>query len=236
MCFIPARGGSKRIPRKNLLPLAGKSLLRRTIDAASESDIFDQIIVSSDDSEVENEIKLLDQICFHRREPELANDLARVPEVVHHFISSLPEDNRAEEIVVLLPPCTFRKSKHIQEAYSLFKEVNPSGFLVSVTRYDFPPQFAVRWSDLDKRTALELLHPDVYARTTRSQSVEQLLHPNGAIYIFSVSAFLQSKSFFSHPLVGYEMSPEDSFDIDWPHQLHVAEAILKSHQQKKVNK
>ena len=228
LCFIPARGGSKRIPRKNLLPLGGKSLLRRSIDTAIQAEIFDKIIVSSDDPEVKEEVARIERVCFHNREAKLANDLARVPEVVHQFLSSTPKEERPREIVVLLPPCPFRTAIHLKEAYELFKKKNSTGFLVSVTRYDFPPQFALRWSNDQDPTALKLLHPEVYNETTRSQSVEQLLHPNGAIYICSVPAFLQSKSFFTTPLIGYEMSPEDSFDIDWPHQLEIAKALLTS--------
>ena len=61
LCFIPARGGSKRIPRKNLLPLGGKSLLRRSIDTAIQAEIFDKIIVSSDDPEVKEEVARLNK-------------------------------------------------------------------------------------------------------------------------------------------------------------------------------
>ena len=232
LCFIPARGGSKRIPHKNLLPIAGKSLLRRTIDTAIQADIFDKIVVSSDDPKVKEEVLRLGQVSFHDRDPKLANDLARVPEVVHQFLSSVPDEARAEEIIVLLPPCPFRTATHLKEAYELFKRKNPSGFLVSVTRYDFPPQFALRWADDQEKTSLKLLQPEVYKETTRSQSVEQLLHPNGAIYISSVPAFLQSKSFFTNPLIGYEMPPEDSFDIDWPHQLEIAKALLTTRNEK----
>ncbi|MEO0445091.1 MAG: acylneuraminate cytidylyltransferase family protein [Verrucomicrobiota bacterium] len=233
LCFIPARGGSKRVPGKNLLPLGGRSLLRRAVDSAVGAGVFDRVVVSSDDPDVEEAVASWNEVEYHRRNPELANDHARVPEVVHHYLQELPERERPETIGVVLPPCPFRTLSHVREAYERFQKENPAGFLVSVTRYDFPPQFAVRWEEKGAEAVhgLQLVHPEVYAMTTRSQSVEPLWHPNGALYLCGVEAFLQTASFFSHPLIGYEMSAEDSFDIDWPHQFSMAEAMIAAGRQ-----
>jgi CMP-N-acetylneuraminic acid synthetase len=154
----------------------------------------------------------------------LANDTARVPEVVHRYLLDLDPTARPEVIAVVLPPCPFRTARHIEEAYALFERENPQGFLVSISPYDFPPQFAVRFQAQVPR--LDLVQPEVYATTTRSQSVERLLHPNGAIYLCAVEPFLRTQSFFSEPLIGYEMSPEDSLDVDWPHQFAIAESLF----------
>ncbi len=226
IAFIPARGGSKRIPGKNLKDLAGKPLLRYAVDAALESGVFDEVIVSSDDESVASLVKGWTDITFHQRDPTLADDFSRVPEVVHAFLESLPEAERPDVIGVLLPPCPFRTGTHVREAYEMFLNENPGGFLVSVTKYEFPPQFALRWTDESNR-GLGMVNPEVYQMTTRSQSVEPLWHPNGAMYFCSVDAFLKTASFFSDPLTGYEMPPEDSLDLDWPHQFEMAEVLMK---------
>lgn len=224
ICFIPARGGSKRIPRKNLVPLGGKSLLQRAVEAALETKRFRQVVVSSDDAEVESAVAAWPGVSYHKRSADLANDTARVPEVVHRYLTDLETSERPDVICVVLPPCPFRTARHIEEAYALFEKENPDGFLVSVSPYDFPPQFAVRFQAPGPR--LDLVQPEVYATTTRSQSVERLVHPNGAVYLCAVEPFLRTQSFFSEPLIGYEMSPEDSLDVDWPHQFAIAESLF----------
>ena len=231
MAFIPARGGSKRVPGKNLKPLGGRSLLQRAVESARESEVFENIIVSSDDPEVKAAVSNWDSVTYHPRDPKLANDLARVPEVVHAYLSEMQETERPDVVGVILPPCPFRTKDHVREAFDRFKQENPQGFLVSITKYDFPPQFALSWCDETehrKNNQLKLEHPEVYATTTRSQSVKPQWHPNGAMYFSYVPAFLKTRSFFSDPLIGYEMSPEDSFDIDWPHQWAMAEALIAS--------
>lgn len=226
IAFIPARGGSKRIPGKNLRDLGGKPLLRYAVDAALDSGVFDEVIVSSDDEAVASLVEGWPDVTFHRRDPALADDFSRVPEVVHAFLDHLPGSGRPEVIGVLLPPCPFRTGTHVREAYEKFRNENAGGFLVSVTKYEFPPQFALRWTD-DSNRGLEMVSPEVYRTTTRSQSVEPLWHPNGAMYFCSVEAFLKTASFFSDPLTGYEMRPEDSLDLDWPHQFEMAEVLMK---------
>ena len=225
IAFIPARGGSKRIPGKNLLPLGGKPLLRHAVDAALGAGVFSKVIVSSDDPLIADLVSQWSDVSFHQRDPALADDFSRVPEVVHAYLKALPEDELPETAAVLLPPCPFRTASHVREAFEKQAALNPKGFLVSVTRYDFPPQFALRWGKED--STLEMVYPEVYQQTTRSQSVPPLWHPNGAMYVFNTRAFLESASFFASPLIGYEMLPKDSIDIDWPHQFAMAESLFK---------
>lgn len=226
IAIIPARGGSKRIPGKNLRDLGGKPLLRYAVDSALESGVFDEVVVSSDDEAVAQLVATWEDVTFHERDPALADDFSRVPEVVYSFLSEMDETCRPLEFGVLLPPCPFRTGLHVKEAYEKFVQLNRSGFLVSVTKYEFPPQFALRWSE-EREAGLSMVDPDVYGTTTRSQSVEPLWHPNGAMYFCNTDAFLGTGSFFSDPLIGYEMPPEDSLDLDWPHQFEMAEIIMK---------
>jgi len=226
IAFIPARGGSKRIPGKNLKPLGGKPLLRYAVDSALDSGVFDEVVVSSDDEEVAAIVGEWNDVVFHRRDPALADDFARVPEVAHAYLAGLEETALPRVVGVLLPPCPFRSAEHVRAAYEQFARENRDGFLVSVTRYEFPPQFALKFAG-EGDSRLEMIQPEVYGKTTRSQSVEPLWHPNGAMYFCATDAFLKTASFFSEPLVGYEMPPEDSLDLDWPHQFEIAELMIE---------
>ena len=129
-------------PRKNVRDL-GKALLRYAVDVALESEIFDRVIVSSDDTEVEELVTGWDGVTFHRRSPRLADDMSRVPQVVHAFLSELEVAQRPQEFCVLLPPARLN-DQFVREAYEQFVALNREGFLVSITKYDFPlsSQFA----------------------------------------------------------------------------------------------
>lgn len=218
--FIPARGGSKRVPRKNILPLAGKPLLVWTIDAARSSGVFDNIVVSSDDEEI-LAISADAGAQADARSKELSGDRITFPQVLLEFLSRPENVGRYGEVAVLLPTCPFRTGEDIRAAFALRQA---GEFVVSVMAYDFPPDFAC---DLDDGI-LRLRHPEAYARSTQSQSTKPAFHPNGAIFAGSVERFLETRSFFAPPIRGYLMPPERSLDIDLPHHVHLAEAMLVS--------
>ncbi len=220
LCFIPARGGSKRLPRKNLLPLGGRPLLVWTIDAARDSNLFDEIVVSSDD----NEILALARdagVRADRRPDALGGDRIRFIEVLDELLRRPAETGRFATATTLLPTCPFRTAADIAAAFEL---LTPGNSVVSVSHYEFPPEFA---ADLHG-TELQLRHPERYAHSTQSQSVPPAVHPNGAIFLSSVARLLATGSYFTAPVQGYLMPPERAFDIDFPHQFAIAEALLQT--------
>jgi len=220
ICFIPARGGSKRLPRKNLLPLAGRPLIAYTIEAARKSGIFDRIVVSSDDEEI-LEVAAREGAEADRRPPALGGDAVRFTEVLGEFLPRAGEE--IETVAVLLPTCPFRTEQDIAAAYAMLRGAGAPSFVVSVREYEFPPEFALEMNG----TRLRVLRPEVYAATTQSQSVGKSYHPNGAIYFGPVRRFLKERSFFREPLLGYLMPPERSLDIDNPCQFEIAEAMMR---------
>lgn len=220
LCLIPARGGSKRLPRKNVLPLAGKPLLSYTIAAARESGCFDEIVVSSDDDEI---LALASQasVTADRRPSELAGDKVRFVEVLEEFL--LRESNpRYDHIAVLLPTCPFRTADDLRASFALYRA--SGGFVIGVAEYEFPPQFALHLGADGHSLAMQ--RPEVYHTSTQSQSVPKSYHPNGAIYLGSTARFLAEKTFFAPPLHAYVMPPERSLDIDYPHQFAMAESLI----------
>ncbi|MFZ0549043.1 MAG: acylneuraminate cytidylyltransferase family protein [Candidatus Promineifilaceae bacterium] len=223
LCFIPARGGSKRIPRKNLRPLAGKPLLSYTIETAKESAVFDEIVVSSDDDEILNLAQSVGTIADHRP-ASLSGDMIRFVQVVEEYLQRPGVRERFTNIAAMLPTCPFRTTADMVGAFNLFREQKGESFVISVTEYDFPPQLAL---DIDEDSILTMRDPATYGRTTRSQSLGKAYHPNGAIYLATVSSFLREKTFFADPLLGYPMTAENSFDIDYPYQFRIAEILMQ---------
>jgi CMP-N,N'-diacetyllegionaminic acid synthase len=224
LCIIPARGGSKRIPRKNLLPLGGKPLLAYSIDAALEAGTFTEVVVSSDDPEILHLAQSLGATP-DQRPAALSGDTTRFVEVVEEYLQRPSVMGKFEAVAGVLPTCPFRTVDDIRAAMQLFWQQAHESFVISVTSYDFPPQLALDFAA--DGTTLSMCDPETYARTTRSQSIDTRYHPNGAIYIASVSGFLRERTFFAQPLLGYKMPAERSFDIDYPYQFKIAEAMME---------
>jgi CMP-N-acetylneuraminic acid synthetase len=219
--MIPARIGSKRLPRKNLLPLGGRPLLAHTVDAAREAGVFDEIVVSSDDDEILALAGLLG-VAADRRPAALAGDRTRFVEVLEELLLRTGAAPRFDLVAVLLPTCPFRHPDDIRAVLDLQRRTG--GFVIAVCAYEFPPQFALRLGD-DGRATME--HPEAWRRSTQSQSHPASYHPNGAIYLAPTDRFLAERTFFAEPLFAHVMPPERSLDIDLPHQLAVAESLLR---------
>jgi CMP-N-acetylneuraminic acid synthetase len=224
LCFIPARGGSKRIPRKNLLPLGGKPLLAYSIEVATRADLFEDVVVSSDDKEILDLADSLGVIADPRPE-RLSGDAIRFVEVIEEYLLRPEMKKTYTNIACMLPTCPFRTVDDIRASYRIFLEQAGDVFLIAVKEYDFPPQLALNLAEDD--ITLSMREPDTYGHTTRSQSLGKAYHPNGAIYLATVEGFLREQTFFADPMIGYVIPPSRSFDIDYPHQFWIAECMMK---------
>lgn len=224
LCFIPARGGSKRIPRKNVLPLGGRPLVEWTIDCALRSGLFEQVVVSSDDEEI-LAISRASGATVDRRPEHLGGDRIRFVEVLEDYLLRPGNRGSFTEVMVLLPTCPLRTVEDLLATKKL-RSSNPEAFVVSINPYEFPPEFAC---DFDEQNhELRTRSPETYARSTQSQSVIPAFHPNGAIFAGPVNRFLETRSFFIPPVLGCLMPPERAMDLDHPHQWRLAEKLLQS--------
>ena len=223
LCFIPARGGSKRIPGKNARMLGGRPLIAWTIESALTSGCFDRVVVSSDDETI-LAIAERCKVVADRRSAELAGDRVRFVEVMEEYLHRPENAGHFTQVAVLLPTCPFRNADDVREAIELQRQ-NPHAFVVTISAYEFPPDFAC---DFDPSSGeLRLRHPEVYSRSTQSQSVAPAYHPNGAIYVGAVHRFLETKSFFAPPVSAILLPPERAFDLDHPHQWEIAESVAE---------
>jgi len=208
VAIIPARGGSKGLPRKNVLDLAGKPLIAHTIDAAIKSKVFDKVVVTTDDSEIK-EVSLKYGAEVIDRPKELATDTASSIDVIDHALKVLVSNNyNATHFMLLQPTSPLRNAEHIKQAWNKYNEEHANS-LVSVAKVGHPPQKMLVEIDgkIEPLTKWEDL-------TMPRQKLPKAYMPNGAIYICKVEEFLQSKNIFENPLSIFIMERESSVDID----------------------
>jgi CMP-N-acetylneuraminic acid synthetase len=222
ICFIPARGGSQRIPRKNIREFCGTTLLDLTLRSVIDSNAFEKIILSSDDPEILEKASQYSDVELHTRQPELSDDKATVFSVFHHLLLENPGYDFMGGVLVTSP---FKNANHIQGAVNLYKKENGNKNVISVTNFDYPPQFGFQ---INRESGeLKMLFPEVFAKTTNSKFMEAMCHNNGVIWVGSTKNYLENKTFYKGSLVGYEMDSISSFDIDYPYQFEIAEMIYK---------
>lgn len=219
IAVITARGGSKGLPRKNVLMLAGKPLIEHTIEAALLSGCFAHTVVSTDDDEI-REISVRAGAEVLWRPSALATDVASSLDVLEHALRSFPE---CDYYALLQPTSPLRTAVHLREAVTLFRhEGNCS--CVSITLMDHPPEKCLVRSEDGRFVPLfskELL-------TAPRQHLRPSYRINGAIYLGYVATFLASKDLFAEPLRCYEMAGRDSVDIDSADDFAVAELMCRT--------
>ncbi|MDO6499542.1 acylneuraminate cytidylyltransferase family protein [Photobacterium sanguinicancri] len=221
IAIIPARGGSKRLPRKNILPLAGKPLIAWTIEAALESGVFDRVIVNTDDQEIADIAIQYGAEVPYFRPAELASDTATTMDVLKHQLQFFVSEGETYRDVVLLQPTSpLRKAQDIRNAWDLYCEHSIES-VVSVTPVEHPIQWTFKADDNAK------LSPLFDDALKRSQDCEQHYRLNGAIYITSSINILEH-DILIHPLsnMGYKIPANRSIDIDEELDFVIAQSVL----------
>lgn len=221
LALIPARGGSKGVPRKNLRLVGNKPLLSYTIEAAKQTDAIDAVYVSSDDPEILALSAENDAIAV-RRADAASSDTATAADVMTDFISQLnPDLLRSDPVIVYLQPTSpLRNASHIREAIDVMRQQR-KWQCMSVTEMQQTPFRAFR---RDAQGCLLPLFEEKLAHANR-QSLEPTYYPNGAIYIFPLSAFTEKGEFPSGGSVAYIMAPRESIDIDTPEDFKLLESL-----------
>ena len=223
LAVIPARGGSKRVPGKNLRLLGGIPLIAHTIKAATIAGIFTDIWVSSDATEILEVAARYPGVRPVPRPPELAADETRVAELMR-VIAAAPENRGKYQILaLLLPTCPFRTSQHLREGFAMLSE-DIDG-VISVTEYDFPPSLGVTLADGGLLAPLLESGPLVTGNT-RSQDQQKAYRPNGAFYYSWWDSFHDRGNFFGGKVKGYVMDGLSSLDIDEEIDLQYAQFLL----------
>jgi CMP-N,N'-diacetyllegionaminic acid synthase len=220
LAIIPARGGSKRIARKNLQELGGVPLVQHALRAAIDSQCFTDVLLTSDDDEILELGSRMNGVTTDRRDPAHATDKATVFGLVAALVARAEFQDRYDAVGLLLPTAPFRSANHVQDGFSLLNASCDA--VVSVTRFEFPPQFGVL-IDEESRQMTPYANPSpLLTGQTRSQDQAAIYHPNGALYLAWWSSYVEHGSFYKGRVRALEMSRLHSVDIDTPEDLEYA--------------
>lgn len=219
IAIIPARGGSKRLPGKNIKPLAGKPLIAWTIEEAQKSKYIDRLILSTDSKEIAEVAKLYGCEVPFIRPAELSDDKASSNDVVMHALDEI--DNKYDIVIILQPTSPLRKVKDIDGALDFMLEKRGE-VLVSVCEAEKPLHWYHIMTDNGRLKPCVLM--DFISASIKSQCA---FMPNGALFIADIPFFKKSGSFYTDKTLGYLMRNDDSVDIDSYMDFMVADAVLK---------
>jgi N-acylneuraminate cytidylyltransferase len=209
LAIITARGGSKRIPRKNVKDFLGKPIIAYAIENAINSQLFDEVMVSTDDEVIaEIAISYGAKVPFIRSEKN-SNDYATTIDVIKEVISSYEKTGRKFEYASCIYPCTPLLSKEkLIESFNLLKK-NNLDCVFPIIKYGFPIQRAVRLND---KGLVEMFQPEhLY---TRSQDLENSFHDAGQFYSFNVNNLVSKQKLITELTGHIEVSEMEAQDID----------------------
>ncbi len=220
LAIIPARGGSKRFPGKNIALLNGTPLIHYTIKACAGS--FDRVVFTSDsDTVLECAAPFSDVITIDKRPEELSSDTSKVIDTVVYY--SEREGEGFDQIWLCLPTCPLRCKNDIVNAQELLD--NETDSVVSITDFDFPPNLGLMYGDGNYLTGYDRSQP-LATGNTRSQDQPRVYRPNGAVFGSWSKSFRKHKNFYRGRVKGYYMPRERSIDIDTELDLKIAEVIM----------
>ena len=218
VAIITARGGSKRIPRKNIRSFAGKPILCYSIDAALESGIFTSVIVSTDDGEIADlAIASGAEVPFFRS-AQTSDDYSTTAEVLLEVLLELRAQGQLfEQACCLYPTAPFVTAEKLRRAQETLTK-SGADVVMPVARFGYPIWRALQ---KDENGQLSFYWPEHEA--ARSQDLPAAFHDVGQFYFFQTERFLCKKSLFTGHTVGIEVSPSDAQDIDTEEDWKVAE-------------
>lgn len=229
LAVIPARGGSKRIPRKNIKAFCGKPMIARSIEAALASECFDEVIVSTDDAEIADVARHYGAAVPFMRPVELSNDYAGTTPVIRHAVEWYQQHGKKpEQVCCIYATAPFVQAEDIRRGFHLLSELDVD-YAFSVASFAFPVQRAIR---ITPNTRVDMLYPE-YANT-RSQDLEEAFHDAGQFYWGRADSWVEEKPIFSADAVPVILPRFLVQDIDTVEDWHRAELMYKAWQQSAV--
>jgi CMP-N-acetylneuraminic acid synthetase len=212
IALIPARGGSKRLPRKNLIDFLGKPIIAWTIEAARESGIFEKVVVSTEDEEIATVAKK-HGVAIDERKNELASDSARISDVCLDYLS---RNEGVDILCCLYATAPLRTASDIKSVVELIKP-GICDFSIAATYFDLPPHQALK---VQQDNFVTPQWPELV--NMRSADIGLLAVDNGSTYAVNVAAFQKTRSFYGSNMRAHLMPRERSQDIDEAIDLELA--------------
>ncbi len=221
IAIITARGGSKRIPRKNIKDFCGKPIIAYSIEAALKAGVFDTVMVSTDDEEIAEIAKRYGADVPFLRSAETSNDYATTADVINEVLGEYKNRGIVFDcFACIYPTAPFLTAKKLSEAMGnlLAEEADA---VISVVKYSFPPQraFVIR--------GYKIAYQFPEYERTRSQDLEPIFHDCGQFYMCMCDAFLEHNSLILPKTIPYIISEEEVQDIDTVSDWRIAEAKYK---------
>jgi len=224
IAIIPSRGGSQRIPLKSLEKIGGRSLLQRTIETALKSQLFDRIVVSTDNNQIATEA-----LKFGSEVPKLrttaSDDISPVSSATIHTLEQLIEmEQKYVNAIVyqLMPNCPFLSVRTLTESFNRF-QLNPSQSLLSSVKADPINWFAFKFNELG---AHERIIKGIDGNS-RTQDHQAMFVPSGSVWIARASYLLENKSYYGEIFSFFEIPFIEGIDIDTMEQLEFARVISR---------
>ena len=214
LAIIPARGGSKRIPKKNIKYFLGKPIIAYSIESAVDSKLFDEVMVSTDDKDIaEIAIRYGAKVPFFRSE-ENSDDHATTIDVIEEVLNEYKLRNKIYDYTCCIYPCApFLSVENLQKSF-LKLQLNNYDCVFPIVRFSYPIQRAVK---LNKSGSVVMFHPEYMQ--TRSQDLEASFHDAGQFYWVNTNEFLKEKKVFtknSGSIILNELQVQDIDDeTDW---------------------
>lgn len=219
IAIIPARGGSKRIPRKNLYPLNGKPMIAYAIELAKESGLFRRIIVSTDDEEIAAISQEYGAETPFVRPQELSDDFTGTTPVLLHALNWLiSQGDQPDAVCKIYPTCPLLKVEYLTQGYQALKTHD---FAFAASTFDFPIQRALRKLD---GGGVEPIFPEHIA--SRSQDLEEAIHDVGQFYWGKADIWLTNSKIFSNRSKPIAIARIDAQDIDTIDDIKIVEKLL----------
>jgi N-acylneuraminate cytidylyltransferase len=222
LAIIPARGGSKRIPKKNLKDFLGKPIISYSIKIAIESKLFDEIMVSTDDEDIaEIAIRYGAKVPFFRS-VENSDDHATTIDVIEEVLNEYKLRNKIYDYTCCIYPCApFLSVENLQKSF-LKLQVNNYDCVFPIVRYSYPIQRAVR---LNHSGSIVMFQPEHIH--TRSQDLEASFHDAGQFYFMNTARIIRSRNLWTDNTGYIELSDMESQDIDTIADWKLAEIKYK---------
>lgn len=221
LAIIPARGGSKRIPRKNIQPFSGKPIIQYSIETALQSKLFDEIMVSTDDAEISEISKKAGASVPFMRSLATSNDLAGISEVVEEVLTAYQQQGKEFDVFcVIFPTAPFIRCERLIEGLDMLTK---KGFdsVFPVLRYSYPIQRSLKI----EKGKVSMNWPENFNK--RSQDLTPAFHDSGQFYWMKTSEFHLQKKLFAKNSGAIILSDLEAHDIDTLEDWKVAEIKYK---------
>jgi N-acylneuraminate cytidylyltransferase len=219
IAIITARGGSKRIPNKNIKEFCGKPIISYPIEAAISSGVFDEVMVSTDSVEIADIALSYGAKVPFMRSDKTSDDFANTEDVIKEVLVEYEKiGDKFEKCCCIYPTSAFVTGKVLEDTYIKLSEFDS---VVPVVRYSFPIQRAFRI----RNNNLEFV--DEESAQKRSQDLEVMYHDTGQFYWFDVEKFYEHNSVMTDKTYGYEISENKVRDIDTLEDWKIAEVLYK---------